>query len=206
MEGTVFLVRSVQRLVLPAGIDLDVALGIVFDGQSRSFWSMPARPIDRVEIGFCQHGLPVGALEGVKKTVARRMGDELARLAAHLPVDQNVGAGLVIVPHVARHVLVVPVHLAGVRIPGDQAVGVEVVARPVIGVEHRHRVAGPPQHLVGGGIVRPGHPHGAAAGLPGVVLVLPGFRTRFTRRRNHVFPPRQLAGRGIERDDFHAQA
>src|SRR5882757_4424592 len=102
------------------------------------------------------------------------MGDELAWLAGNLSVDQDVGAGSIIIPHVARDVLVVPVHLAGVGIPGDQAVGVEVVAGTVEGIIHGHRIAGAPQHLVGGDIVGAGHPHGAAAGLPSVVGVLPG--------------------------------
>src|SRR5262249_59312031 len=86
------------------------------------------------------------------------------------------------------------------------AVGVEVVAGPIGGVEHRHRIAGAPDHLVTGDVVGAGHPHGAAAGLPGVVLVLPGFAARLARCRHHVFAPQQLAGRGIERGDEVAHA
>ena len=112
------------------------------------------------------------------------MGDQLARLAGDVAVDQDVGADLVVIPHVARRELEIPVHLAGVRIPGDRAVGEEIVARPVERIEHRHRIAGAPDGLVGGGIVGAGHPHGAAAGLPGIGVALPGLAARFARRRN----------------------
>ena len=103
-----------------------------------------------------------------------------------------------IVPHVAGRELEVPVHLAGVGIVGDRAVGVEVVARPVGRVEHRHRVAGAPDRLVGLRIIGPGDPHGAAAGLPGVVLVLPGLAAGLAGRRHRVMAPQHLAGRGVE--------
>ena len=125
---------------------------------------------------------------------------------ADLAVDQDVGAGLVVVPHVAGQVLVIPVHLAAVGIPRDQAVGVEVVAGTVIRVEHRHRIAGAPQHLIGGDIVGAGDPHGAAAGLPRIVLVLPGLAAGFAGRRHDVFAPGDLSGRGIDRHDEVAGA
>src|SRR5262249_11800936 len=41
-------------------------------------------------------------------------------------------------------------------------------------------------------------PHRTAAGLPGVVLVLPGFGARLTGRRDYVVAPDELAGRGID--------
>src|SRR5258708_11725330 len=44
------------------------------------------------------------------------------------------------------------------------------------------RSAGAPQHLVGGDIVGARHPHGGAAGLPGVVIVLPGLGTGLAGR------------------------
>ncbi len=57
-----------------------------------------------------------------------------------------------------------------------------------------------------GGIVRPGHPHRAAADLPGVVLVLPGLAAGLARRRDDVFAPFELAGRRVERGDPVAHA
>ena len=73
----------------------------------------------------------------------------LPRLAVDYGVDQDVGADLVEVPHVAGRVLEVPVHLAGVGILGDRAVGEEVVARPVGRIVFRHRIADAPDRLVG---------------------------------------------------------
>ena len=134
------------------------------------------------------------------------MGDELAGLSADHAVDEDMGACLVVVPHVAGRELEIPVHLAAVGIPGDGAVGIEIVARPVGRIEHRHRIAGAPDHLVGGGIVGAGDPHCAAADLPGVVLVLPGLAAGLARRRNDVFVPEYFAGRGIEPCDPVAHA
>src|SRR6266481_9835803 len=129
------------------------------------------------------------------------MHDDLVHLAGDLAVDQDVGALLVVVPHVARSVLVIPVHAAGVGIPRDHAVGEEVVARTVVRIRPWHRIAGAPQHLVGRRVVGPRDPHGAAAGLPGIVLVLPGLAAGLARSRNDIFAPRQLAARGIDRHD-----
>src|SRR5262249_49145732 len=73
------------------------------------------------------------------------------------------------------------------------AVGVEVVAGPRVRVHHRHGIAHAPEGLVAGGIVGARDPHGAAAGAPGVVLVLPGFAARFAGRRDGVLEPELLA-------------
>src|SRR5205085_9983353 len=55
--------------------------------------------------------------------------------------------------------------------------------------------------LVGGGIIGAGHPDGTAAGLPSVVVPLPGLAARLARRRYGELSPDQLAGRGIESAD-----
>src|ERR1700730_12437240 len=130
----------------------------------------------------------------------------MAGLAVDLAVDQDVGAFLVVIPVVAGRELEVPVHLAVIGVPGDHGVSVEVVAGAVGGIEHRNRIAGAPDHLVRGDVVGPGHPHGAAAGLPGVVLVLPGFAAGLAGRRDRVFAPFELAGLGVEPGDIIAHA
>ena len=58
-----------------------------------------------------------------------------------------------------------------------------------------------PDHLVGGDVVAAGDPHGAAAGCPGIVIVLPGLAAGLARRRDHVIAPGQLAGLGVEAGD-----
>src|SRR5438552_2394480 len=67
---------------------------------------------------------------------------------------------------ITGRVLEIPVHVAGLGVPGNRAVGVEVVARPIERIEHRHRIAGTPDSLVGVGVVGPGDPHGGTTGLP----------------------------------------
>ena len=65
--------------------------------------------------------------------------------------------------------------------------------------EHRHRIAGALDKLMGRRIVASRHPHRRAADLPGVVFVLPGFAAGFARRRNRELFPHHLAGRRVER-------
>src|SRR5262249_30545444 len=134
------------------------------------------------------------------------VSDELARLTGDLAVDQDLRAGGIPVPVVTGSVLEIPVHLSAVGVPGDHAVGEQIVAGPIGRIEHRHRIAGAPDHLVGRDIVAAGHPHGAAAGLPGVVLVLPGLAAGLARSRDRVLLPDELAGLGIESGDPVAHA
>jgi hypothetical protein len=117
-----------------------------------------------------------------------------------------MGANLVVVPHVARRELKIPVHAAGVGIPRDHTVGVEVVARPIERIEHRHRIAGSPEGLVGDGIVGACYPHRAASGAPSIGVAFPGFAAGFARGRDRIFEPQALAGRSIETSDPVADA
>src|SRR5215475_4543246 len=126
------------------------------------------------------------------------MCEQLARLALDHAVNHDVGPDLVVIPHVAGRELEIPVHLAAVGVPGNSAVGEKVVARSVGRVEHRHRVAGAPDSLVGLGIVGPGYPDGAAAGPPGVVLVLPSLAAGLAGGWDRVLLPQPFASRGIE--------
>src|SRR6516162_1987444 len=65
---------------------------------------------------------------------------------------------------------------------------------------------GAPDRLICGRVVGAGDPHRAAAGLPGVVLVLPGFAARLAGRRDHVFLPEPLTTLGIKASDPIAHA
>src|SRR5262249_17824660 len=119
---------------------------------------------------------------------------------------QDVGAGLVVVAIVVRRVLVPPRDLAGRRVEGDRARGVEIVAGPVAGVIARRRIARAPVGQIRGGVVGGGPKKGAAAGRPGVVLVLPGFAAGLAGGRDRVGLPAHLSGPGIERRDPVAHA
>ena len=194
-----------RRLVHLAVVGLDVLVGIVIH-RLAGLLIDACGPVDAADIGLRQQRLPVAALEGVEEAVAPGVGDQLALLPADLAVDEDVRVGLVVVPMVARRVLEIPVHAPAVGIPRDHAVGVQVVAGAIGRIEHRHWIARAPDHLVGRGIVRARDPHGAAADLPGVVLVLPGLAAGLARRRYDVFAPDQLAGGAVERRDPVAHA
>src|SRR6266478_3560120 len=77
---------------------------------------------------------------------------------------------------------------------------------PVCRIIHRHRIAGAPDGLVRLRIVGAGDPEGAAAGPPGVVLVLPGLAAGLARRRDRIGAPQPLAARGVESRDPIAHA
>src|SRR5262249_11234093 len=100
----------------------------------------------------------------------------------------------------------VPGELAGLDVESHGGIGVEVVARPRFRVVLRDRIAGAPDRQPGGWIVGAGLPHSAAAGLPGIGLVLPGLAARLARLRPDVPAPQLVAGLGIERREPAARA
>src|SRR5580704_7904711 len=108
------------------------------------------------------------------------VGLPLTRPRRSALLSQDMRADLVVVPHVAWPELKIPVHAPGVGIPRDHTIGVEVVARPIERIEHRYRIAGSPEGLVGDGIVGPRYPHRAAAGAPSIGVAFPG-RARLDR-------------------------
>ena len=133
------------------------------------------------------------------------MGDQLAVLAVDLGVDEDVARHLVVVAVVVRRVLEVPFDLAVGGVERDRAVGEEVVAGTIGAVVARDRIAGTPIGDVGVGVVGAGDIEGAATGLPGIDLVLPGLTARLARGRNGKGFPLGVAGLGIERGDPVAQ-
>jgi hypothetical protein len=118
------------------------------------------------------------------------MGNELAWLAQYFAVDQDVGANLVIVEHVARSELEKPVHLASLRVPGNRAVAVEIVSRPIGGIEHRDGIPGSPDGLVCIRVIGAGYPNGSTSRLPSVVVALPSLAAGFAGRGNGADRPR----------------
>jgi hypothetical protein len=63
------------------------------------------------------------------------------------------------------------------HIEGNRVVGVEVVARTI--ARGRNRIARTPISQIGGGIISAGAEERAAAGLPRIVVVLPGLAAGF---------------------------
>ncbi len=101
---------------------------------------------------------------------------------AHFAVDHQVGGdqrvGVVVVPLVARHLLVVPPVLAGLGVQRDDRGDEQVVAAPGAAQFLRpgQAVAGAEIHHVGLGIVQDVVPSGRAAALLPVLVALPGGR------------------------------
>ena len=103
------VVVDVRRL----GVDLHVLARIVVD-RPAGLGIDPLGP-GHLGVGHRVDELAAVAVEHVVEAAAARMGDDLAVLAVHLGVDEDVGAGLVIVVVVVRRVLEMPDDLAGRR-------------------------------------------------------------------------------------------
>ncbi len=197
--------RLVVVDVAALGIDLQVAGRVVVD-------RLAGLGVDALGPGDLAHvldrldELAVQPVEHVIEAVAARMGDDPAILAVHLGVDEDMGAGLVVVAVVVRRVLEVPFELAGGGIDGEQAVGVEIVAGAIGGVVAGHRIARAPIGDVGRRVIGASDVERATPGLPGVALVLPGLAAGLARRGHGEGLPAQLAGLGVEPCDPVAQA
>src|SRR5206468_1454815 len=121
-------------------------------------------------------------------------------------VDQDLRAAGVVVAVVVRGVLEVPLHLAGRGVERDRAVGEQIVAGAVGGIVARGGIARAPIGQVGLRIVGAGDVERAAAGLPGVDLVLPGLAARLARRRHREGLPLRVAGLRVDRREPVADA
>src|SRR6202030_905001 len=137
--------------------------------------------------------------ERVVESVAAEMTDCLAGLTVDGDVVEQVDADLVVIPSIVGRVLEVPDELAGIDVERDRRIGVEVVARSRLRIHLRYWIAGAPDGQPGRRIVGTGLPDAATAGLPSVVLVLPGLAARLARLGHHVPAPKLVAGLGVER-------
>src|SRR5215470_6849572 len=90
-----------QNLRHRVGVGLQLLGGVVVDGFA-------GLGVDALGPGYARHilggfqELAVQPVERIMETVARRVGEKLAILAVDLAVNQDVGAGLVIVHAVVR--------------------------------------------------------------------------------------------------------
>src|SRR5271169_27512 len=140
----------------------------------------------------------ISAVQRVIKSVAGEMAQHLAWLTVDRDVVQHLRADFVIIVLVVRCVLKIPDDLAGIGVDRERRIGVQIVARAILGVEHGGRLTRAPIHQICGCIICTGIPEGAAAGLPRVVVVCPGLVTGFTRRRDRVGTPQYLTGFGVD--------
>src|SRR5215216_2228024 len=98
-----------------------------------------------------------------------------------------------------------PGDLAGLRPQRQHRGGVEIVARPRLR-RPRRRIADAPIGEVEIGIVGAGDPTGAAADLPGVGVLRPGFVSRFAPRGDGVAAPQVLSAFRVPAVDKTADA
>src|SRR5207302_10420797 len=97
---------------------------------------------------------------------------------------------------VVRRELVVPDDLARPGPKREHRRRVEVVARPPLR-SPRRGIANAPVHEIELRIVGPRDPGRAAASLPGIVVLRPGFVALLAARRNRVAAPQMLAAPGV---------
>src|SRR5262249_13073529 len=192
------------------GVDLDVLGGIVLERLAGL--RIDARgPGHALDVLSCFEELAVEPIEDVLEAVATGMRQDLAVLAVHLGVDDDVAASLVVVTVIVRRVLVVPPDLAVCGVERDRTRGVEIVAKPIGRIVGWHRIARSPIREIGGGIVGPGNVEGAAAGLPRIVVLRsrcrarrgPGSSTSPTRCRRSWHQARRPSCAGRDRRPNH---
>ena len=156
-------------------------------------------PVQIVDVLFGLDEAAVGAVDRIEEAVAPEVAHHLALLPVDRRVVEQKGAGLVVIPRVVRRVLEVPRQLAGGDVERDDRVRVQVVARPELRVVDRERVAGADDVKILRRVVGPGLPDAAAAGLPGVVIVLPRSAARVAGLRHRVPAPQLRAAVDVER-------
>ena len=138
------------------------------------------------ELGRHQR-LARGPVQQEVLSVARRLRDQLPLLPVDLVVYQHGGLGRIPVVRVVRRRLVVPHHLPGVGVQGDDRSGEQVVARTVLVGDHRLRVAGRDVDVVQLGVVGGRRPRHAAAVLHRF-FARPRLRARIAHLLRHGVP------------------
>ena len=142
--------------------------------------------------------LTVGAIKDKDVAVLGRLRDGVNRAAVAFDRDETGRRRRIAIPDVVPHDLKVPDTLAGLRVERDEAVGVEVVAKPVAAVEIRRCRTGRDVHDSARRIERHARPVVCpAVYLPGILRprLVPGF----TRMRDRVKNPAQFARAGAVR-------
>src|SRR5579864_9263142 len=107
--------------------------------------------------------LTVGSVENIEETVAVGLEKQMTHLVVLFSVHQYRGFVGVVVIHVMRSELEIPLQLPGVRINCKDACCVEVVARPRASIEIGSGITGGPIHRVELRIVSTGHPRRGTA-------------------------------------------
>ena len=185
-------------------VGLDVHAGVIGSGPPVLVQAL--RPVQLLHELGAPDVLAVAAVQRVGEAVAVGVQRGAHVLAVDVGIDEGVLRDGIEIVGIVRRVLESPQELAGIGIQGDGAVGPQVVARAIGVIPVRTGIGRAPDDDVEFGVIGARHPGGAAAGLPGAVVVLPGFVTRLARPRNGVGAPDFLAGVHVQRRDPAAHA
>ncbi len=146
--------------------------------------------------GFCKEKFSVGAIEHVEEAVAIGVEEKFARFTVEIDVEKDGDFGGVPIVEIEWSELEIPLEFAGVRIEGEDGIGIEIVAFAAGAVVGGRRIAGGPVEKVELWIVGAGDPGGSAAvgsGFGGA----PGVTAGFAGSGNGVETPGALAGGGV---------
>src|SRR6266478_8297337 len=195
------ILRIVGRRVPVGSSDKTGAHARAFRGWLNSGANRPAfivnsaGPIEFFGERSGREKLAIGSIEHVKKAVAVRLYNKFSRLTAESGIDEDGSFDGVIVEQVVRRELKIPFELAGVRIEGKQAIGVEVVAQARTSIEVGRRITGAPEDGVQFRVKRTGHPGGATAEF--VAFTGPTGGAEFSRAGNRPEAPYFLTALGV---------
>src|SRR5258705_3813308 len=193
--------RIVGRRVPVGSSDKTGAHARAFRGRLKSsanraaFIVNCAGPIEFFDEWSGREKRAIGAIEHIQKAVAVGLYNEFSRLTAESAVHKDGSFDGVVVEQVVRRELEIPFELAGVRIEGKQAIGVEVVARPRTSIEVGRRITGAPEDGVQFRVKRAGHPGGATAEF--VAFTRPTGGAEFSRAWNRPEAPYFRTALGI---------
>ena len=159
--------------------------------MGRPFGVEARRPGDLLHVRRSLQILAGDAIEHVEEAVAVGLQQELARLPLPLRVHQHERLLRVVVVHVVRRELEVPLALPGLGVERHHRIRVEVVAQPFVANHVGTGIAHRPVEDAESRVVAAGHPRARAGMVDGVAL--PRLRPRLAALRHgpeapHLFP------------------
>ena len=156
-------------------------------------------------VRFGEEKFSVGAIEDVEEAVAIGVKEKFARLAVEIGVQEDGDFGGVPIVEIERSELEIPLEFAGVRVEGDDGIGIEICARAFGAVVGGSGIAGGPVKKIKLGIVGAGDPGGSAATGRGIGAG-PGVAAGFAGGGDGVEAPSALAGGNVLGVDETADA
>src|SRR5258708_23869629 len=153
-------------------------------------------PVELLHKWRCCEKFAGDTIENVEKSVAVGLHQKVSGFAALFDIDEHWGFVGVKVIQVVRRELEIPLQLSCVRIQGQEASCIKVVAGAGISHKIGSGITGGPVNGVELGIVGTGHPGGSPAMQ--VRIAGPTGGAKFSRPRNGPETPLQGSSQGVE--------